>query len=130
MSLSVAVFVTVNNVSQIGFSFTNDYVPLLKTPSSYNYPPPTGAFGRREIAAPVADCTGTNNGKSDPVTVLGFACFFLLQPTGHSGGSSYIVAEHITSCPGHGNPGPGPGTGGGPGPYVIQLYRDYSSPDS
>lgn len=116
---------TVTNVSQIGFSHDASYVPRLPS-GPYDYPPPAGAFLRREIAVPIGQCTTAANGKAD-VRVLGFGCFFLLQPTGHSGHSSYIVAEHIGDCPAHGNPGSGSGAGGGPGPYVIQLYRDYAS---
>jgi Flp pilus assembly protein TadG len=116
----------VTNVSQIGYSHAASYEPLLES-GPYDHPPPTGVPRRREVVVPLGVCTGTANGTSN-VTVLGFGCFFLLQPTGHSGHSSFVVAEYFTGCTTHGTPG-NEDPGGG-GPDVIQLYRDYSSQDS
>jgi Flp pilus assembly protein TadG len=92
-----------------------------------------GAFQRRELALPVGDCSGVNNGQTT-IPVLGFACFFLLQPvqqgSGGGGGGSggEVLGQFLGNCTTGGSPGPAPGNG--PGPYVIQLYRDLGSADS
>jgi hypothetical protein len=89
-----------------------------------------GVPGRREIAVPIGDCSGTVNGQGT-VPVLGVGCFFLIQPVVQQGTNAYIYGEFIDRCPGGGTPGPpGAGGGGSLGAYIIQLYRDYGSEDS
>ncbi len=86
-----------------------------------------GVFNRRVLTVPVGDCTGTANG-STTVPVLGFACFFILQPVTQQGTTDYIIGQFEGNCQSGGTPGPDPGAG--PGPYVIELYHDPGSPDS
>ena len=89
-------------------------------------PPPAGAYARRVMAMPVADCSGDETGQST-LSVEGFACFFMLQPI--SGGpEKEIFGQFVTECAAGGTPGPIPGAG--PGPYIIQLYKDPDSDDS
>ncbi|MEX2124732.1 MAG: Tad domain-containing protein [Woeseia sp.] len=89
-------------------------------------PPPAGAYARRVMAMPVADCNGDQSGQST-LAVDGFACFFMLQPI-LGGPDKEIFGQFVTDCVAGGTPGPNPGSG--PGPYVIQLYKDPDSNDS
>lgn len=95
-----------------------------------------GVFDRRVLTVPIGDCTGTATG-STTVPIMGFACFFLLQPVctpslcpgqGGAGLTDYIIGEFEGNCQVNGDPGPNPGAG--PGPYIIELYHDPGSPDS
>lgn len=108
-----------------------DYQADLQNPSIYDYQPitegGTGAFERRVLAVPVGDCTGTVNGQGS-VSLLGFACFFLLQPAQQQGNDSFVYGQFIQSCSVNGTPGPNPVAGNGP--HIIQLYRDPTSSDS
>jgi hypothetical protein len=122
---SGSTIVTSSNIDTAAYSY-NDYNRDLNA-KAYDWPPPTGAFERRILAVPVADCSGTNNGKTT-IPVLGFACFFLLQPATHQGNTDQIFGQFIGNCDVNGTPGPKPGTG--PGPHIIQLYRDSGSGDS
>ena len=123
---------TVITASNIGVLFDyQDYTAQLANPASYNYQPVTsggpGVFQRRVISVPIGDCTGTANGSSS-VSVLGFGCFFLLQPVIQQGSSDYVIGQFIGNCDVQGTPGPAPASG--PGPYIIQLYHDPASGDS
>jgi Flp pilus assembly protein TadG len=97
----------------------------------YDYQPVTsggsGIFNRRVLSVPIGNCTGTSNG-STSVQVLGFACFFLLQPVTQQGTTDYVIGQFVGNCGVDGTPGENPGNG--PGPYVIQLYHDPGSGDS
>jgi hypothetical protein len=101
----------------------------------YDYQPAPdgiGHFDRRTLAVPVGDCSGTVNGAGQ-VPLLGYACFFLLQPAVQKGNNSQIYGQFIESCEVNGVPGPEPGGGGGgegEGPHTIQLYEDPNSSDS
>lgn len=103
----------------------------LKDPAKYDYAPREdggkGAFERRVVAVPVGNCSGTTNGQG-AVPVLGFACYFLLQPVVQKGTDAYVLGQFIGECDVNGTPGPNPGAG--PSPYIIQLYRDPDSGDS
>jgi len=84
-----------------------------------------GAFNRRVLAAPIGDCSSTTNGQGD-VEILGFLCFYLLQPAVLKGNESQVYGQFIESgCPITGRPSSVPSTG--PGPYIIQLYKDESA---
>jgi Flp pilus assembly protein TadG len=85
----------------------------------------TGAFRRREVAAPIGDCSSAINGRGD-INVLGFACLYLLQKV-DNGGKHVLFAEVLQTCDAGGRPGAGSGT---IGPHVIQLYKSAASPDS
>jgi len=107
------------------------YSADLQNPAKYNYQPVEnggiGAFQRRIVAVPVGACTGTATG-STSVPVLGFACFFLLQPVVQKGTDAYVLGQFIGKCDAQGAPGPNPGAG--PSPYIIQLYHDPDSGES
>lgn len=120
--------VTAANIDTAAYSY-NDYNTDVAAGNYDLQPQPAGAaaFERRVLAVPVADCTGSNNGKSS-IPVLGFACFFILQPVVQKGGADQVFGQFIGNCDVNGLPGPKPGTG--PGPHVIQLYRDFSGGDS
>jgi Flp pilus assembly protein TadG len=121
--------ITSSNINLI-FNYQT-YMSEIGTPADYNYQPidsgGPGAFQRRILEVPVGDCTGTSNGTTT-VPVLGFMCFFLLQPVTQQGTTDYALGQFVGNCDVNGTPGPNPGTG--PGPYVIQLYHDPSSGDS
>ncbi|MDH3265574.1 MAG: pilus assembly protein TadG-related protein [Gammaproteobacteria bacterium] len=105
------------------------YVARTGTPGLHDFPTsgsPAGVPWRRVLAMPVADCTGDETGQST-LEVLGFACYFMLQPIG-GGTDKNIFGQFVNGCLAGGAPGPTPG--GGPGPYIIQLYKDPDSVDS
>jgi len=85
-----------------------------------------GVPWRRVLAMPVANCSGDQSGQST-LTVIGFACYFMLQKIG-GGVDKNIFGQFVEGCLAGGTPGLNPG--GGPGPYVIQLYKDPDSGDS
>jgi Flp pilus assembly protein TadG len=108
-----------------------DYNTDLAYPARYDNEPISeggdGAFGRRVLAVPVGDCSGTVSG-SGSVSLLGFACFFLLQPVEQRGNDSFVFGQFVSDCAVNGTPGPNPVAGNGP--LIIQLYRDPASNDS
>ena len=120
------------NAGNIGQIYDYDeYNTELQDPANYDYQPlnegGTGAFERRILAVPVGDCTGTVNGQGS-VPLLGFACFFLLQPAVQQGNDSFVYGQFIEGCAANGTPGPSPTAG--TGPDIIQLYDDPASNDS
>ena len=120
--------ITASNINLI-FSYQN-YQAELSNSANYTYQPiPTGigAFNRRVLSVPVADCSGGGGG-STQLPVLGFACYFLLQQPTHSGNTDWVLGQFIGNCDVNGTPGPAPASG--PQPYIIQLYRDPGSGDS
>ena len=121
--------ITASNIGQL-YNY-QDYEADVANPSTYDYQPiqdgGTGAFNRRTLAVPVGDCSGTTNGQGS-VPLLGFACFFLLQPAQQKGNDSYVYGQFIQGCEVNGTPGPSPVAGNGP--HIIQLYRNPGSPDS
>jgi len=108
-----------------------DYRTDLREPAAYDYQPREsggiGEYERRKVTIPVGDCTTTTNGQGT-VPVLGFACFFLLQPAVQRGNEAHVFGQFVGDCTVNGMPGPGPGSG--PEPYRIQLYDDPDSNDS
>lgn len=108
-----------------------DYLRDLQNPASYDYQPLNeggqGAFDRRVVAVPVVDCTTMINGQGT-ASLLGFACFFLLQPAEQSGTDSFVYGQFVEGCNVNGTPGPNPVAGAGP--HIIQLYDDPASNDS
>ena len=98
--------------------------------ANYTHPPPNsgiGAFDRRVLTVPIGDCSSTTNGQGT-VPLLGFGCYYLIQPAKQQGTESHVYGQFVDDCEAGGVPGPNPGSG--PGPYVIQLYRDVGSADS
>jgi Flp pilus assembly protein TadG len=94
---------------------------------NYDAFPPLGQYGRREIAIPIGDCSGTTNGQGQ-VPVLGFGCYFLLQEASQKGNESQVFGQFFAACNAGGVPGPAPGNA--PGLYIIQLYKDPDSPEA
>jgi hypothetical protein len=121
--------ITASNIGQL-YNY-QDYTADLTNPANYDYQPiqdgGTGAYGRRTLAVPVGNCSGTTNGQGS-VPLLGFACFFLLQPAQQKGNDSYVYGQFIQGCEVNGTPGPSPVAGNGP--HIIQLYRNPGSTDS
>lgn len=118
----------VTQSTDIDFAY-DDYVANVAA-ENYDYQPSPagiGAFQRREAAIAIGDCTESTNGQGQ-LPLLGFGCFFLLQEAVQHGNESFVYGEFIEDCRAGGVPGPAPTTV--PGPYVIQLYRDFESPDS
>jgi Flp pilus assembly protein TadG len=121
--------ITHENIDQL-YSY-QDYTADLADPANYDYQPTTeggiGAFERRVVAVPVGNCDGTVNGQGS-VPLLGFACFFLLQPAEQQGNDSFVYGQFVEGCEVNGTPGPNPVAGNGP--HIIQLYHDPVSNDS
>ncbi len=119
-----------NSYTLLSYNYQK-YTSDLTNPANYDYQPiesgGSGAFQRRMLSVPVGDCTGTSGG-STTVPVLGFACFFLLQPVTQKGNMDYAIGQFVGQCDVNGTPGPAPASG--PSPYIIQLYHDPSSGDS
>lgn len=121
--------VTASNIDTL-YNY-QDYMDDLQNPASYDYQPINeggiGAFERRVLAVPVGNCNGTVNGQGS-VSLLGFACFFLLQPAQQQGNDSFVYGQFVEDCAVTGTPGPSPVAG--TGPHIIQLYDDPMSNDS
>lgn len=81
-----------------------------------------GVFERRMLKIVVGRCSGTDGGTAS-VPVLGFGCFFVLQPMEQQGGSAWLLGQFIQECEGDDLPGPNPATESGP--QIIQLYKTY-----
>ncbi|GFE81914.1 hypothetical protein GCM10011487_39140 [Steroidobacter agaridevorans] len=118
------------NIQQLLYDY-QEYQQQLTDSANYDYQPitegGTGAFGRRVVAVPIGDCSGTVGG-SGSVPLLGFACFFLLQPVQVGGTVSNVFGQFVEDCMVNGTPGPDPVTTFGP--QIIQLYDDPASNDS
>ncbi|TVT85014.1 TadE/TadG family type IV pilus assembly protein [Pseudomonas sp. H3(2019)] len=84
-----------------------------------------GVFERRMLKIVIGDCTGQNNGATS-IPVLGFGCYFVVQPAGGTGGTSEIFGQFVQECEGDNVPGPNP-SGSSYGPQIIQLYKTYIS---
>ncbi|WP_410951807.1 TadE/TadG family type IV pilus assembly protein [Pseudomonas sp. S1(2024)] len=83
-----------------------------------------GVFERRMLKIVVGDCSGKNSGASS-IPVIGFGCFFVVQPADNSGGDSQIFGQFVKQCEGDGVPGPTPQDDSGP--QIIQLYKTFIS---
>lgn len=132
---------TSGNIVQGGTVITSANIGLLfdyqqyeageSDPAAYNYQPVSnggpGVFNRRVLSVPIGNCSGTATGTTS-VNVLGFACFYILQPVTQQGTTDYIIGEFVGNCNVNGEPGPDPGDG--PGPYIIELYHNPGSGDS
>ena len=122
--------VTASNIDQLLYSYSK-YTSDEGNPAAYQYQPVSsggpGVFNRRVLSVVVGNCTGQSNGTSS-IPIIGFACFFLLQPDRGGGNIDYIYGQFEGNCDVNGDPGPAPVTG--PGPYIIELYHDPDSGDS
>ncbi|MGO4311800.1 TadE/TadG family type IV pilus assembly protein [Pseudomonas sp. KB_15] len=81
-----------------------------------------GVFERRILKIVVGDCAGKNNG-STSIPVLGFGCYFVVQPMDGGGGEAEIFGQFVKECEGDNVAGPSPSTDSGP--QIIQLYKTY-----
>jgi hypothetical protein len=81
-----------------------------------------GVFERRMLKVVVGNCTGKLNG-STSIPVLGFGCYFVVQPMSGGGGDSQIFGQFVKECEGDNVAGPSPSTS--TGPQIIQLYKTY-----
>ncbi|MBV7573648.1 pilus assembly protein [Pseudomonas sp. PDM32] len=81
-----------------------------------------GVFERRMLKVVVGDCTGKQNG-STSIPVLGFGCYFVVQPMDKGGTNSQIFGQFVKDCEGDNVAGPSPSTDAGP--QIIQLYKTY-----
>jgi hypothetical protein len=122
--------ITPANIESLLYDYAQ-YQSEVANPANYDYRPLNdggpGAFGRRILTVPVGDCSGTAQGAGS-VPLLGFACFFLLQPVEQGGRDSFVFGQFIQDCTVNGTPGPDPVTTFGP--RIIQLYDDPASNDS
>ncbi|WP_089167753.1 Tad domain-containing protein [Azotobacter chroococcum] len=85
---------------------------------------------------PEASGEGVANAGKVGIPVLGFGCFFVLQPIAENGGGggggggggneSYIFGQFVEACNGDSYPGPNPSSDAGP--QIIQLYKTYITP--
>lgn len=82
-----------------------------------------GVFERRILKIVLGDCSGSSSGQVS-VPVLGFGCFFLVQPlpTG-AGNEAQIFGQFVSECEGDNVPDSNPVDDGGP--QIIQLYKTY-----
>ncbi|CAI8895632.1 Flp pilus assembly protein TadG [Pseudomonas sp. IT-P74] len=81
-----------------------------------------GVFERRMLKIVVGDCAGKNSG-STSIPVLGFGCYFVVQPMDGGGGEAEIFGQFVKECEGDNVAGPSPSTDSGP--QIIQLYKTY-----
>ncbi|EJM50435.1 Tad domain-containing protein [Pseudomonas sp. GM48] len=81
-----------------------------------------GVFERRMLKIVVGDCSGKNNGATS-IPVLGFGCYFVVQPMDGGGGDAQIFGQFVKECEGDNVAGPSPSTD--TGPQIIQLYKTY-----
>jgi len=81
-----------------------------------------GVFERRMLKIVVGNCTGKQGG-STSIPVLGFGCYFVVQPMDGGGGDAQIFGQFVKECEGDNVAGPSPSTDSGP--QIIQLYKTY-----
>jgi Flp pilus assembly protein TadG len=81
-----------------------------------------GVFERRMLKVVVGDCTGKQGG-STTIPVLGFGCYFVVQPMSSGGTQAQIFGQFVKECEGDNVAGPSPSTDSGP--QIIQLYKTY-----
>ncbi len=82
-----------------------------------------GVYERRMLKIVIGQCSGTDGGTAS-VPVLGFGCFFVLQPMEQKGGAAWLLGQFIRECEGDDLPGPNPAAESGP--QIIQLYKTYT----
>lgn len=75
----------------------------------YTNAPPTGRPNRRILSVPMGDCSaspGSSSSNPPTIPVIGFACFFLLQPPVLAGNTLWIMGQYIGHCSPDGTPDP------------------------
>lgn len=81
-----------------------------------------GEYERRMLNLVMGDCDGVSGGQVD-VPVLGFGCFYMLQPVNQQGSEAQVFGQFDRECEGDGYAGPTPEDD--LGPIIIQLYKTY-----
>jgi hypothetical protein len=81
-----------------------------------------GVFERRMLKVVVGNCTGKQGGSSS-IPVLGFGCYYVVQPMDGGGKDAQIFGQFVKECEGDNVAGPSPSTDSGP--QIIQLYKTY-----
>ncbi|EJN24934.1 Flp pilus assembly protein TadG [Pseudomonas sp. GM79] len=81
-----------------------------------------GVFERRMLKIVVGECTGKQGG-STSIPVLGFGCYFVVQPMNGGGTEAQIFGQFVKECEGDNVSGPNPMNDSGP--QIIQLYKTY-----
>jgi len=81
-----------------------------------------GVFERRMLKIVVGNCNGKQGG-STSIPVLGFGCYFVVQPVDGGGSDAVIFGQFVKECEGDNVPGPTPSSDSGP--QIIQLYKTY-----
>lgn len=81
-----------------------------------------GVFERRMMKIVVGDCSGKLSG-STSIPVLGFGCYFVVQPMSSGGTEAQIFGQFVKECEGDNVPSPSPSNDSGP--QIIQLYKTY-----
>jgi len=113
-----------------GSFWYDDYLDRQQSGLLDQQPVAEGGIGvpmRRVMTVPIGDCNGTANGQGN-VSVLGFGCFFMTQPTSHSGKTQTVYGQFIENCSAKGSIGENP-PGPGDGPYLFKIIL-YKDPDS
>ena len=82
-----------------------------------------GVYERRILKIVVGKCSGTDGGQTT-VPVLGFACYFILQPAEQKGNEAQIFGQFVKECEGDNYPGATPADDAGP--RIIQLYKTFT----
>ena len=104
----------------------DDYTADIAANALTNHPP-VGVYERRVLTISIARCDGSSGGQTQ-LDVVGFGCYFMLQPAVQKGTEAQIFGQFLEGCQLNGAPGPDPRSG--PNPYIIQLYKDPDSGDS
>lgn len=81
-----------------------------------------GVFERRMLKIVVGDCTGKLSG-STSIPVLGFGCYYVVQPMNNGGTEAQIFGQFVKECEGDNVASPSPSDD--TGPQIIQLYKTY-----
>lgn len=115
------------DASTIDYSYADYVGQITGLPPVLSHPPPLGMYDRRVLALPLANCSVDATGQST-LEVVGFGCYFMLQPVVQQGTEAQIFGQFINGCTAGGISGIEPGAG--PSPYLIQLYKDPDSDDS
>ena len=83
-----------------------------------------GVFERRILKVVIGRCSGTDAGQTS-VPVLGYGCYFVLQPADQKGNEAQIFGQFERQCEGDNYPGPTPVDDAGP--QIIQLYKTFTN---
>lgn len=86
-------------------------------------------FERRMLNVPVANCTGSVNGRGS-VDILSIGCFWLIQSVVQKGGEAQVFGEFVKGCNNYGSHSMDPNDAPGSAVTRIILYKDPDRIDS